>query len=209
LDKILELHLKVKEAKYRDVGKGIARISKKNMKELGVLPGDVVELQGQDDHKTTVLIWPAYFDDEDDLIISIDATTRTNAGVRLDEVVVIRKGTTLPAAKVVLVPTTNYVLKGVESFFYQKFQNRTVSLNDKIRLEYMGQRIEYQVAKLTPNRDSVFINEQTIIEARKSPHISDDVTSEVKLIPKISYEDIGGIDDTIQRVREMVELPMM
>lgn len=202
-----EFRLKVREARYRDVGRGIARISKSNMKKLNIQSGDIIEIEGVDNKKTTAIVWPAYTTDEEPQSISIDSTTRTNAGVRLDEIVVIRKAITIPAEKIVLLPTTEFVLQGAEDFFHQKLQGRAVSLNDVIRLEAMGKIIEYTVDSVFPDRESVIVENMTNIEVQTSS-IQEEDASELKLIPKISYEDIGGLDDTIRRVREMVELPM-
>ncbi|MFX0171009.1 MAG: CDC48 family AAA ATPase [Candidatus Hodarchaeota archaeon] len=204
----IELRLQVKEAKYHDVGRGIGRISKKNMKKLGVLSGDVLEIKGSNDKKTTVIVWPIYSIDENKDIISIDATTRMNAGVHLDELVVVQKIEVIQAEKIVLAPTTEYILGDAKKFFHMGLQGRAVSIHDTIRLEYMGQRIEYKVVNLFPKNDSVVIDENTVVEALTIASPSDETMVEMKLIPRISYEDIGGMDETIQRVREMVELPM-
>jgi transitional endoplasmic reticulum ATPase len=205
--KPIELRLKVKEANYHDVGRGIARISKKNMKELELLSGDVLEIKGSSGKKTTTVVWPAYSIDENKEAISMDATTRINAGVRLDELVYVQKIRVLQAEKIVLAPTTEYILGEADKFFHTGLQGRAVSIHDTIRLEYMGQRIEYKVVNLLPKQDSVVITENTVIEPLTTIS-SDEQLVEMKLIPKISYEDIGGMDETIQRVREMVELPM-
>ncbi len=206
--KSIEIRLKVKEAHYRDVGRGIARISKAHMKELKLLSGDVLLIEGSMGKKTTAIVWPTYSTEEKDSAISIDATTRSNAGVRLDELVSIRKATTAAAEKVVFSPTTGNILKGLEGYLHRELQGRTFSLDDKIRLEYMGNLFEYNVVNIIPKQDSVFIDQSTVIEITSTSIISDEASPDYKLIPKIAYEDIGGLDDTIQRLREMVELPM-
>ncbi len=206
--KSVEIRLKVKEAHYRDVGRGIARISKAHIKELKLLSGDVLLIEGSMGKRTTAIVWPAYSTEEKDSVISIDATTRSNAGVRLDELVSIRKATTAAAEKVVFSPTTGNILKGLEGYLHRELQGRAFSLDDKIRLEYMGNLFEYNVVNIIPKQDSVFIDQSTVIEITSTSIISDEASPDYKLIPKIAYEDIGGLDDTIQRLREMVELPM-
>ncbi|MFX1285193.1 MAG: CDC48 family AAA ATPase [Promethearchaeota archaeon] len=206
--KSVEIRLKVKEAHYRDVGRGIARISKAHMKELNLLSGDVLSIEGSMEKRTTAIVWPAYSSEENDSVISIDATTRSNAGVRLDELVNVRKASTAAAKKVVFAPTTGNILKGIEGYLHRELQGRAFSLDDKIRLEYMGNLFEYNVVKIIPKQDSVFIDQSTVIEITPTSIISDEASADYKLIPKIAYEDIGGLDDTIQRLREMVELPM-
>ncbi|MFX1516556.1 MAG: CDC48 family AAA ATPase [Promethearchaeota archaeon] len=205
--KSTELKLKVKEAHYRDVGRGMARISKAHMKELKLSSGDVLLIEGSTGKKTTAIAWPAYSTEEKESTISIDATTRSNAGVRLDELVTIRKASTAAAEKIIFAPTTGNILKGIEGYLHRELQGRAFSLDDKIRLEYMGNLFEYNVIDIKPRQDSVFIDQNTVIEI-SSTSISEEATTGYKQIPKIAYEDIGGLDDTIQRVREMVELPM-
>ncbi|MFX0014614.1 MAG: CDC48 family AAA ATPase [Promethearchaeota archaeon] len=206
--KSTELQLRVKEAHYRDVGRGIARISKAHMRLLNLQSGDVLLIEGSLGKKTTAITWPAYSDEEKVPVISIDATTRSNAGVRLDELVTVRKANTAAAEKVIFTPTTGNVLKGIEGYLHRELQGRAFSLDDKIRLEYMGKLFEYNVERISPKQDSVFIDQNTAIEIASTSVVSDIEAIDYKLIPKIAYEDIGGLDDTIQRLREMVELPM-
>lgn len=203
-----EIRLKIKEANYRDVGKGIARISKTFMKRLNVSSGDVLEIESSVGKKTTAIVWPAYSPDEKKAMVSIDTTTRNNAGVRLDEVVIIKKVVTPSAEKIVLKPNSKVVLGNAAIYFRQMLKGRPFSINDKIRLESMGNKIEYSVIKLTPNSDHVVIEDSTIIEIIENGIASDLETSEQELAPMVSYEDIGGLDVSIQRMREMVELPM-
>ena len=203
-----EIRLKVIEAKYRDVGRGRARISKKNMKLLDVMAGDIVEIEGSTGNRTNAVVWPADKIDEGRNSISIDQTTRINAGVRLDEVVSVRKAKIATVEKVVFAPTTRNVVKGGEERFHEYFQGRPISLKDTVRFEARGQRFEYRVVELLPNQESAIVDENTIIELKSSPLSSQEAVTEYKHIPKIAYEDIGGMDETIQRIREMVELPM-
>ncbi|MHA2223734.1 MAG: CDC48 family AAA ATPase [Candidatus Hodarchaeales archaeon] len=204
----IEIHLRVKEAHYRDVGRGIARISKTHMKKLNVSSGDVLLIGSSLGKHTTAIVWPAYSTTEKESVISIDATTRTNAGVRLDQFVNIRKANTSAAEKVVFVATTENVLKGVEGYLNRELQGRAFSLDDKIRLEYMGKLFEYKVVQIRPDQDSVFIEPSTEIEITSHSVKSEEAPIDYKLIPKIAYEDIGGLNETIQKIREMVELPM-
>ena len=206
--KSTEISLKVKEAHYRDVGRGIARISKANMKKLNLLSGDVLLIERSMKKRTTAIVWPAYSTEKKESTISIDATTRSNAGVRLDQLVSVRKADTSVATKVVFAPTTGNVLKGIEEYLHRELQGRAFSIGDKIRLEYMGKLFEYNVENIIPKQDSVFIDQNTIIEIVSISAISKESSTDYKLIPKIAYEDIGGLDETIQRLREIIELPM-
>jgi len=92
-----EYQLKVAEAKYRDVGKGIARIPKRIMKHLNLHSGDVIELEGKSSLKTSAIVWPAYSEEEPLDLILIDRITRQNAGTHLDDSIVLRKAVTRTA----------------------------------------------------------------------------------------------------------------
>ena len=81
---IKELRLQVKPANLQDVGKNFARISSNTLAELGINPGDVVEIVGKEENRTTVVAWVAPDDDTKD-VIRIDGTVRSNAGTALDE----------------------------------------------------------------------------------------------------------------------------
>ncbi|MCK5342640.1 MAG: AAA family ATPase, partial [Candidatus Heimdallarchaeota archaeon] len=203
-----ECKLKVAESKYRDVGKGVTRIAKRFMNQLGVHSGDVVELEGKNSLKTSAIVWPAYSQDESQDIIFIDRETRQNAGVHLDDYIIVRKAKTDVATSVTLTSTTNNILGNAEAFFHQKLQGRAISIGDKIRFGSMDNIFEYSVTEVQPALESVVVNDITTFNIRinSSAPLTDQIES--KIIPRISYEDIGGLDETIRKLREMVELPM-
>ncbi|MFX1512393.1 MAG: CDC48 family AAA ATPase [Promethearchaeota archaeon] len=196
-----KLSLRVTEARHRDVGRGIARLSRALMDELGVNTGDVIEIIGQ--RRTTALLWPSYPEDEDQRIIRIDGTIRTNAGARIDDYVQIRPAEVEMAQKVVLAPTgRGYFVKGFEEYLKRELDGRSVSVGDKIRLESMGRVIEYIVVKLVPSISSAIVRVKTEIQLQETP------LKEIEKVPRTTYEDIGGLDDAVQRIREMIELPL-
>ena len=203
-----ECKLKVSEAKYRDVGKGIAHIPKRIMRLLSIKSGDVIEIEGNTGLKTSVIVWPAYGPDENDDVILIDRITRSNAGTHIDDIITLRKATTALATSVSLVSITKNTLGNAKDFFHQKLQGRAISIGDKMRFGSMENIFEYKVTNVEPDLKSVIINDKTeiLIESEQSAALEE--KTESKIIPRVSYEDIGGLDDTIQNLREMVELPM-
>ncbi len=203
-----EYQLKVAEAKYRDVGKGIARIPKRIMKQLELRSGDVIELEGKSSLKTSAIVWPAYSEDESVDIILVDRITRQNAGVHLDDSITLRRAITLNATSVTLHATSTNTLGNAKVFFHQKLQGRALSVGDRMRFGSMDNIFEYRVVDVQPDNESVMVNKETkiIIESEATSLHEDQVES--KAIPKVSYEDIGGLDETIKNLREMVELPM-
>lgn len=203
------VRLKVKEAAYQDVDRGRARISKRIMKKLGLSAGDVIAIEGSAEKKTTGIVWHAFKSDEFGLAISIDAATRVNAGVRLDDVVTVGKVTLRPASKVILAPISSYTISNVTGYFQKTLQGRAISIDDILRVPYMGQNIDYKVLELVPAEEhSVFVDVSTTFEVKDVSEPSLGTLSEMKAVPKVSYEEIGGMEETIKKVREMVELPM-
>ena len=203
-----EAKLKVTEAKYRDVGKGLARVAKRIMDQLSLQSGDVIEVEGKTSAKTSAIVWPAYTEDESFDIILIDRITRQNAGVHLDDTVTIKKATTSNAISITLFSTSANTLGNAKAFFHQKLQGRAISIGDRMRFGAMDNIFEYKVVEVQPDNESVVVNKDTtIIIGSKEPTSRTEI-AESKAIPKISYEDIGGLDDTIKNLREMVELPM-
>ncbi len=105
-----EYKLKVSEAKYRDVGKGIAHIPKRVMRQLSINSGDVIEIEGKSKLKTSVIAWPAYDPDENADSILIDRITRSNAGTHLDDFITVRKAKTVVATSISLASVSKNTL---------------------------------------------------------------------------------------------------
>jgi len=98
-----EVHLRVVEARQRDVGHGKVRIDHKTMQALGISAGDFIEMHGK---KVTVAVaWPAYVEDQGQDVIRMDGIVRRNAGVALDEYVTIKAGDVKDAQNIVFAPT--------------------------------------------------------------------------------------------------------
>ncbi len=203
-----EHQLKVSEAKYRDVGKGIARIPKRIMQNLKLHSGDVIEVEGKNSLKTSVIVWPAYSEDEAADKILIDRITRQNAGVHLDDYILVRRAVTLNAVSITLQSLSPNTLGNAKAFFHQKLQGRALSVGDRMRFGSMDNIFEYKVVGVQPDNESVIVNKETKILIESEDFLSQKEQMDSKAIPKVSYEDIGGLDDTIKNLREMVELPM-
>jgi transitional endoplasmic reticulum ATPase len=196
-----EIELKVAEAKSNDVGRGIARIDPHVIEELGLTSGDVIQIIGK--KKTVAIVWPGYPEDAGFKIIRIDGFTRKNAGVGIDDKVKIRKVTAQPATVVKLAPTEPLRIVGGEAYLRQYLENRAVSRGDMIELNIMGRKIGLVVTSVQPPADAVIINYATRVEISEKPA----KITETK-IPRVTYEDIGGLKEEIRKVREMIELPL-
>jgi transitional endoplasmic reticulum ATPase len=171
------------------------------MKELGLASGDVVEITGT--KKTVALVWPGYEGDSGKGLIRMDGYARNNAGVSLDDQVTVKKITVRRAERVVLGFTEPIRVMGIEGYLLEFLQGRVLTRGDSIPLNIMGTRVELVVTDLQPPAQGLIVGEGTQIE------VSEKVAKEVpRGVQRVTYEDIGGLRDEIQKVREIIELPL-
>jgi transitional endoplasmic reticulum ATPase len=196
--------LKVAEARQGDIGRGVARIDSEVAYSLGISSGDVIEVEGK--RRTATLIWPGFPEDAGGELIRLDSTTRRNAGAGIDDKVLVRKIETKPAEKIRLAPTQPLGFgEGAEEYLkHNLLMNRVFVQGDSIELRQMGRKIDLTVVTVKPrSSDAAVVTHQTSIELSEKP----EEVVETK-IPRIAYEDIGGLTNEIQKVREMIELPL-
>ena len=192
--------LRVAEARSRDVGRGIARFDPEAMEKLGLRPGDVIEISGK--RKTVAICWPGYSEDAGKGIIRIDGYTRNNAGASIDEKVYVRKVEAKKAAKITLTPTEPLRIEGAEDYLAQLLEGRVVTRGDYIPIGIMGRKVDLMVTSTQPPAPAVIITADTQIVIGEKP------TAAVREVPRVTYEDIGGLQEEIRKIREMVELPL-
>ncbi len=194
------LTLRVADAYQRDVGRGIARVDPKVVDELGLTSGDVIQIIGK--KKTTALSWPGYESDFGKGTIRIDGYLRNNAGVSIDDKVTIRKIEAKIAQRLTLAPTEPLRIVGGEEYLSQILEGRVLARGDYVPINVMGRKIDLVVTSTTPTAEAVIVTEQTQVT------VGEQVKEAPRAIPRIAYEDIGGLRPVIQKVREMIELPL-
>ncbi len=192
------VNLKVLEAYTRDVGRGVARIDYDVMDSLAASTGDVVEIKGK--RKTVAKCLPLYPSDEGRGIIRIDGLTRNNSGVAIGDSVQVKKIKALPAEKVVVAPLEN-IPPIDERYITDALEGVPVTRGDNIMVPYFGGRLTFQVVGITPVSDAVVISQRTVFQLSERGEL-------LRGVPQVAYEDIGGLKDEIQKIREMVELPL-
>ncbi len=196
--------LKVAEAKSSDVGRGLARIDPEVKEKLGLNSGDIILIYGE--KQTAAKVWPGEEKDRNTGVIRIDGPTRRNAGVKIDEKVGIEKVDAKPAKKVTFAPTQPIRLMGGEEYLRQQaLRDRPITKGDSITLNIMGNKIELVVKSYSPGSKAVIIKPNVTQVSISEKPISKE---EIAKVPRVSYEDIGGLDKEIEKVREMVELPL-
>ena len=195
-----ELILRVAESKQRDVGRGKVRIDADAMKIISVSVGDIIEIEGK--RKTAAIVWPAYTEDQGMDIIRMDGLIRKNAGVGIGEKLTIRKSENKVANLVKLAPLsfTITVDSGFVSFVKRRLADTPLVEGDNVLIPVLGQAIPFSVISTKPG-GIVMVTDETNLAIMEKP-------AESAKVPRVTYEDVGGLRDSIEKVREMVELPL-
>ncbi len=198
---MVEIILKVAEAEHRDIGRFIVRIDAVSMEKLGVRTGDIIQIKGK--RLTAAIAWPAYQGDKGREIIRMDGRIRRNAGVSLSEKVTVARANEEPAKNVTLAPTSVPIRPEprFEEFVKRKLLNCPVTTQDTVFIPILGRAIPFKVTSIKP-AGTVVVQHSTILAIAEKP------TGDVVGAAQVTYEEIGGLSDAIQRIREMVELPM-
>ena len=208
-EEVDDLQLRVAKAIPSDVGHGRARVPFDN--DLNLKPGDIVEITGE--QKTAAIVWRCRPEDANLGIIRVDGIIRKNAGVSLGDKVSIRKVETQPCQKLILSPVMAKQQKvrfgpGIEGFARRGLNKRPVVSGDRIFIPGMtlfAEALPFQIVQTTP-KGIVQVLPDTEIIIKEEP--VDEENESGQPISTISYEDIGGIGEQLQKVREMIELPL-
>ncbi|MBI4440404.1 CDC48 family AAA ATPase [Candidatus Woesearchaeota archaeon] len=224
-----DVKLKVAEAIQDDVSKGIVRLDSSVMNEIGVHPGDIVDIKGE--RSTVAIADRAYPGDIGLRIIRMDGIIRKNARTGIGEVVTLKKAEVKECKRVVIAPARKGVLiRASPELFRQGLLGRAVLKGDIISLGGAKRRrtsmaespffddvfnlfdeslvgfgfgdIKFVVSDTSPKGAAIITNQTEVIFNPEAIEIKDDQ------VPEVSYEDIGGLRDEIKKVREMVELPL-
>ncbi|TAJ45722.1 CDC48 family AAA ATPase [Methanofollis fontis] len=202
-----EIYLKVDRAYPEDQGGGKARLDPDTMLQLRLSPGDLVEITGK--HRTVAKVWRAMVSDWQQGKIRIDKFTRENAGVAVGDRILVRKAENeVEAQHVVLAPPEDMPRQIPINF--QSVVNHLIDFpiikNDTVPIQaglpFMQPQIVAFKAVVVEPEDAIIITKNTKVEFSEKPVAGFDGAR------KISYEDIGGLKDELQRVRETIELPM-
>ena len=193
---------KVREAAARDVGRGIIRLDPEIAERLSISAGDVLQIIGK--RRTAAIYWPGHAGDRNTEIARIDGSTRRNAGVGIDDTIEIVPIEPKSASRIEFAPIQNLRIQGGERHLKHILMGRVLTKGDFIEIPVYNQRIILVVSKISPSSEAVIMQETTQLTISQTP--VKDVKQET--LQRVRYEDIGGLNDEIQKVREMIELPM-
>lgn len=196
-----QITLKVSETNPKFVGRGMALIDPKVMQELDLTTGDVIEVSGE--KKGYVILWSSPPSDYGKKLIRIDGYTRNEIGVGIDDTVTIRKVIVKRAEQVKLAPTEELNIVGLEEYLPELLNGRVVAKGEVIPLNVMGRRIGFTVTSFSPADATV-----SLIDSNTEFVIGTVPKQAAKGVPRVTYEDIGGLKNEVQKVREMIELPL-
>jgi transitional endoplasmic reticulum ATPase len=210
-----EVQIKVEKAHPNDFGRGIIRLDPTTLLSLQLSPGDIVEIEGKG--TTAAKVWRAERQDWGLGIVRIDGFIRQNAGVSIGERVTIRKADVATAIKIILAPPEGVTMEfgdHISEIIKRNIMKRPLVEGDVIPIissmthpmasqMNSGQAIPLIAVEVEPKNGILIIGEFTEIELRQKP-----VRGYDNAARGITYDDIGGLGTEIQRVREMIELPL-
>jgi len=207
--------LRVKEAPQSDVGQSRARLDTGTRMALGIDAGDYIEIKGK--KITTAKVFRSYLqEDEGKGTIKIDSLTRKNAGVSIGDRVDVKKAASSPAEKITLSPIVPeqgklIYLNGVEAFIKRQLIGRAVIKGDTIAINGLTIGVNTDKSKAqslflvagTAPKGILQITEKTQLIVREET-----IPSGEQSAARVAYEDVGGLQEKIERVRELIELPL-
>ena len=192
--------LKINEIPQQHVGKGRAIIDPKIIEEQNWNIGQILELTYN--KKTYVKLWPASPEEYGASLIKIDGITRQNIGAGLDDKISIKSVEAANAEEITLSPTEKITIDGLQEYMIYNYLNHVFSNGDSISLNtQMGSKVQFVITNTKPSKP-VIVTENTIFTLGSLTKAVD------SSVPRITYDELGGLKNEVQKIREMVELPM-
>jgi len=193
------IKLKVTEAIGKDVGRAFARIGPEDMERIGAAVGDIIEVSGK--RKTLCRVMPAFKEIRGQQRVQLDGITRENSGVAIDEHVEVKKTICKPADQVTLSPINVAPSDRDLGYIGSLLDGLPVLEGDKVQANLFGSRPAFfKVVSANP-KGPVFINPTTTLNVGKAQGGEEPSRT-------LSYESVGGLKPQLQRIREMIELPL-
>ncbi|MEK6864909.1 MAG: AAA family ATPase, partial [Thermoproteota archaeon] len=197
-----EIILKVIEIPQQHVGRGRAIVDPKIIEDAKWKPGQILELTHN--KKTHVKLWPGSPEEYGTGIIKIDGMTRQNIGAGIGDNISIKSVEAAAAEQITLSPTEKLSIdeEQLHDVMITNFQNYVFTVHDSIQLPtQMGGKIQFVITNTKPSKP-VIVTESTIFKLGPMTKAVDST------IPRITYDELGGLKNEVQKIREMVELPM-
>ena len=196
-----EIILKIGEVSQRLVGKGIAVIDPKIIEDNEWETGQILEIVGN--RKSHVKLWPGTPGDYGSGIIKIDGLTRHNIGSGIGEKISVKKVDAKEAQSVVVSPIEKLSAEGLQEYMQENYDGHVLTTGDTlIVVTHLGGKTQLIVTSTTPASKPVIVTDQTEFKLGSMTKAID------QSVPRITYDDLGGLKKEVQKIREMIELPM-
>ena len=195
-----ELILKIEEIPQQHVGRGRAIIDPKIIEDQNWNTGQILELTHN--KKTHVKLWPGSVEEYGTGLIKIDGITRQNIGAGIGDKISVKPVEAVNAEQIVFSPTEKISIDGLQEYMIYNYLNHVFTTGDTIALStQMGGRVQFVVTSTKPSKP-VIVTESTVFKLGPMTKAID------ATIPRITYDELGGLKNEVQKIREMVELPM-
>ncbi|BDQ31959.1 MAG: CDC48 family AAA ATPase [Nitrosopumilus sp.] len=195
-----EIVLKIDEIPQQHVGKGRAIVDPKIIEDQKWNTGQILELTYN--KKTHVKLWPGTPEEYGAGIIKVDGMTRQNIGAGIGDKISLKSVEAENAEQVVLSPTEKISAEGLQDYMIYNYLNHVFTTGDSVSLNtQMGGRVQFVVTSTKPSKP-VIVTEETIFKLGSMTKAVD------ASVPRITYDELGGLKHEVLKIREMVELPM-
>jgi transitional endoplasmic reticulum ATPase len=195
-----EIILKIEESPQQHVGRGRAIIDPKIIEDQKWNTGQILELTFN--KKTHVKLWPGAPEEYGSGIIKIDGMTRQNIGAGIGDKISLKTVEAVNAEQIVLSPTEKIAAEGLQEYMIYNYLNHVFTTGDSVSLNtQMGGRVQFIVTSTKPSKP-VLVTENTVFKLGAMTKAVD------SSVPRITYDELGGLKNEVQKIREMVELPM-
>ena len=195
-----EIILKVEESPQQHVGRGRAIVDPKIIEDQKWNSGQILELTFN--KKTHVKLWPGAPEEYGSGIIKIDGMTRQNIGAGIGDKISLKTVEAVNAEQIILSPTEKIAAEGLQEYMIYNYLNHVFTTGDSVSLNtQMGGRVQFIVTNTKPSKP-VLVTENTVFKLGAMTKAVD------SSVPRITYDELGGLKNEVQKIREMVELPM-
>ena len=195
-----EIILKIDESPQQHVGRGRAIVDPKIIEDQKWNTGQILELTYN--KKTHVKLWPGTSEEYGSGIIKIDGMTRQNIGAGIGDKISLKIVEAVNAEQIILSPTEKIAAEGLQEYMIYNYLNHVFTTGDSVSLNtQMGSRVQFVITNTKPSKP-VLVTENTIFKLGAMTKAID------SSFPRITYDELGGLKNEVQKIREMVELPM-
>ena len=196
-----EIILKIIEVSQRLVGKGIAVVDPKIVEDNEWETGQILEIVGN--RKSHVKLWPGTPEDYGSGIIKIDGLTRHNIGSGIGEKISVKKVDAKHAQSIVVSPIEKLSAEGLQEYMQANYDGHVLTTGDTLIVTtQLGGKTQLIVTNTIPASKPVIVTDQTEFKLGSMTKAID------QSVPRITYDDLGGLKKEVQKIREMIELPM-